>query len=297
MEEDQINPQVTADTSGAISYAEPETPPEPIQIAEATPSIDLPEPTRNSRTMKMTLGVPALNMTHEELDAAWQSRGERDMREMAVTADSREKSLQNMNIVTDTVNKLGRKLTLPESMLLQDMITRKQAYPNSVLEDNYAEKYMENLRKQAIENPDSDLAKSLRVNPEATERDLIKGKDYKSTREMVLTQMENAEAAIQQQTYFGRGVDIAKYFMPLYANWKLSGFTENSPFLAILSGSDVNKQAADWFNMPSEERNVKLPAVGQKLIEANPILALSYFSNILHQSSQDHFLNDFFPLL
>jgi hypothetical protein len=114
---------------------------------------------------------------------------------------------------------------------------------------------------------------------------------------MILTQMENAEAALQQQTYFGRALDIGKYFMPLYANWKQSGFTENSPFLAVMSGTDINRQAADWFNMPPDERNVKLPAVGQKLIEANPLLALSYFSNLLHQSSQDHFLNDFFPFL
>jgi hypothetical protein len=176
MEEEQ---NIT-DTAGQISYAEPETPPEPIQIAEPAPSIDLPEPTRASRTMKMTLGVPSLNLTHEELDAQWQARGERDMREMAVTADAREKSLQTMNIVTETVNKLGRNLTLPESMLLQDMIKRKNADPNSVLEEGYADKYMENLRKQAIENPDSDLAKALRVNPDATEKDLTKGKDYKS---------------------------------------------------------------------------------------------------------------------
>lgn len=298
MEEDTSIGPASPDTANPISYAEATPEPEPIQIAEPTPaSIDLPPETRDNRTLKMTLGVPTLNLSHEELAAEWQARGERDMREMAATNIDRAKSLQKMDIVNDTVKKLGRNMTYPEALMLQDMIKIKQTDPNAVIEENYAKNFMDNLRKTAIENPDSQLAQAMRQLPGATEQDFIKGQDYKSTREMVLTQMENAEAAVQAQTKFGRALDIGKFFMPLYQNWKLSGYTENSPFLSIATGTDLNRQAADWFNMPAAERNVKLPAVGAKLIEANPALALTYFSSILHQSSQEHFLNDFFPLL
>lgn len=279
-----------------ISYAEPDTSvTEPIQIAEATPSLNLPKPVQDSRAMKLTFGAPEMNMTYDQMQAEWQARGEQDMRDQAAASKGRAQSLQNVDIVQNSVNKLGRNMTLPEAMLLQDLIKRKQANPDSVIEEGYAKNFMDNLQKRADENPDSQLAEAMRKLPGATQEDMMKGRDYKSRRELILTQLENAQAALQQQTLVGRGLDLGKYLLPLYQNFKLSGYTDRS--FAFDMGAEFNRQAADWFNMPMDQFNTKLPATARTLIEANPALAMTYFGSLLHQSSTEQLLNSIFPLL
>lgn len=279
-----------------ISYAEPDASvAEPIQIAEATPTADLPKPTQDSRTMKLTFGTPEMGMDYDQMQAEWQARGEQDMRTQAAFAKGRAQSIQNVEIVKDSVNKLGRNMTLPEAMLLQDLIKRKQADPNSVLEEGYAKNFMENLQKRADENPDSSLGQAMRQMPNATQDDFEKAQTYKETRELILTQLENAHAALQQQTLVGRGLDLGKYLLPLYQNFKLSGYTDRS--FALDMGAEFNRQAADWFNMPIAQARVKIPATGKTLIEANPALAMTYFGSLLHQSSTEQMLNSIFPLL
>jgi hypothetical protein len=96
------------------------------------------------------------------------------------------------------------------------MVRKKQTNPDSVIEEGYAESFMENLRQQAIKNPDSDIGRAFQNTPTQVEKDLLTGKDYFAMRQRVQTLLENAQAAGKQQSYFGAAVDFGKGLTGFY---------------------------------------------------------------------------------
>lgn len=284
-----------------ISIADPVEAPasDPIAIASES-SIPLPsENTANSRAIKASIGLPFAGGKFESIAQQFMNGQEDFFRKQAAATLDLQDTVKRNELITHVANQEGRRLTLPEVALIEELAKKKQQDPNTVIEEGYAKTFMENLRTTAEKNPDSFMAAAFKNNSVVVEDELNKGKDYKARRELITTLKENLEEIASKQSWGGYAVDVAKGLTPLdlYRNIKLRGLIPGAPTFEGGLGTNFDKQAAAAFNLPWDQFKTLMPAIAKKLSEDNPQLAAAYFSALLDQSQGERILNNFFPLI
>jgi hypothetical protein len=272
--------------------------PQPLLLAStAVPSVTLPEDVANDRALKARTAYPQLGLDTKQIVDQIKSGNEQAFRTQVATTLDAQRSMQTAAAIQGMAGNLNRPLTLPESLLIQDMVKQKQTNPDSVIEEGYAEKFMENLRQQALKNPDSDIGRAFQNTPTQVEKDMQTGKDYFAMRQRIQTLYENAQAAGKQQSLFGDVVDFAKGLTGFYEQAKLRGLQPNSSIIQYGLGRNIEEQAKGWFHMPFEEFNDKITKVANKLINDNPSLAQYYLGALLEQSKSEQLLHSVMPAL
>jgi hypothetical protein len=284
---------------GGLALATPvnDTPQTLALAGAAVPTPQVPEDVANDRAIKARTAYPQMDLDTKDIVDRIKSGGEQDFRVQLATNLDAQRAMQTASVIQDMAGNLNRPLTLPESLLIQDMVKRKQTDPDAVIEQGYAESFMENLRQQALKNPDSDIGRAFQNTPTQVEKDMNTGKDYFAMRQRVQTLLENAQAAQQQQSYFGAAIDYAKGLTGLYESAKLRGLLPNSSIIQYGLGRNIEQQARDLFHMPFDEGNTKITAVANKLIQDNPSLAVYYLGALLEQSRSEQLMHSIMPAL
>lgn len=269
--------------------------PEPkIQISEPNPTPALSETNAADRALRSRLGFPNGPDYTSTFDSIVTGQ-ESPLRQSLAGIRDREIAIENQNIIMQMAKNRGKPFTLPESLLVQDMLNQKRANPDTVIEDGYAEAFIKNLRERAAANPDTALARSFNTIPGFTERDLAKGQDYKGRKEMWYSLLQEAEAAYGDESKAGAIVDFLKFGIPGYQFFKQQGLNPTTPW-SLKTGENLDAQARDWYIMPREEFNTKAPLVARKLMKDNPELAISYISAMINQSHENRIVNNLLPL-
>lgn len=288
-----------AEPTQGLSLASPvEDTPQPLSLAtSAVPTNLVPDEVANDRALKARTAYPGLGLDTEKISNQIKNGGEQDFRTYISSQIDAQRSMQTASVIQDMAGNLNRPLTLPESLLIQDMVRKKQTDPDSVIEKGYAESFMENLRQQALKNPNSDIGRAFQNTPTQVEKDMNASKDYFAMRTRIQTLYENAQAAGANQSYFGAAVDFAKGLTGFYEQAKLRGLNPNTSIIQYGLGRNIEQQAKDWFHMPFDEFNTKITAVASKLIEDNPSLAQYYLGALLEQSKSEQLLHSVMPIL
>jgi hypothetical protein len=276
-----------------VEITAPEVPQEqPVEISAEPQPPQLSDGAVANRVSKIQLGQPGLGRSPEELTSIM-NQGNEGILRTELARNKELKDYQNsQNLVSQIAQQQGRRLTLPEIELIKSIAAKKQADPDSVIEDGYADTFMENLKATAMQNPSSDLAQAFLQAPKETEEDLSKSKDLKSKVEFVRTQLENAQAALDAQSKVGFVADLGKTFFPGYQEAKLMDFSKGGSV-----GTNLDRQAGDLYFMPYDKFKEKVSGISAKMINDNPQVAVQYFSALLHQSQSDRVFNNLFPLI
>lgn len=278
----------------------PETPnqdPPQIDVGGGGPIVVTPsEAVAANRANKYTIGFPKSPVNNPTaLDMMLQGR-EEDLRKQAASIKDFDNVVKQQQAVVEIAKKQGP-LSLPQSMAIKEIISRKQADPNTVIEENFAEEYMNTLKQTAIANPDSELAAAMREIPGHVVRQLDAGTDFKTKKEILNTLAEKASDAYEKQSWAGWGVDMLKGTTAAYGEFKLRGQVPGTGFWDGPLASNMEKQWSALMALPMDEFKIKAPAIVDKLIQDNPSMAVLWTSAGQGMSNEDKFLVNFFPLL
>ena len=267
-----------------------------LSTPQAIPQV--PDPIATDRALKATQAYPQLGLNTDEIVNKIRNGGEAAFRsELAANVDY-QNSRKASQVIYNLSQNLGRPLSLPEALMTQDILKKKQADPNTVIEEGYAEKFMENLRDQAIKNPDSDIGRAFKVTPTQVEKDLTTSKGYFASRQWWQTQVDNSTTAYNNQTTFGAAADWAKGLTGLYESAKLRGLNPNTSVLGEGGlGQNLEAQARAWFHLPTDEMVKVAGPIMDKLRADNPQLAQYYASAMLEQSQSEQLLHSVMPVL
>lgn len=288
MEPDQINVAPVAPTDPDADTV--------AVAAAATPIYPVAQSVAEDRALKASLGNPNVPLdTQATADRIMKGDelGFRKQLASSVDVDNRLKAYQTL---TTLAKNAGRPLTFTEGLLAQDIINKKLQNPDTVIEEGYAQSYMERLRKFALDNPDSDVAQAFKETPTLTEKNMNDGKGYFAKRQLLQTHIEDLEAASQQQSFVGNAADFVKGWIPFYREAKMRGYTDTSAFSMGL-GVNLEKQASDAFDMPMDKFTIWSKAIADKFKSDNPELGKQYFSALLGQTAEERFMNSVFPVM
>jgi len=281
-----------------ISVA-PIAPTEPEQItvsAAATPIYPVATQVAQDRATKAVIGNPNVPLDTQGVADQIEKGGEKTFRSGLAASVDMDTKMRSYKALAESAKNIGRPLSLTESLLVQDMVNKKSQNPDTVIEEGYAQSFMERLRQFALENPDSDVAQSFKTTPTLTEQSLSQGKDYFGKRQRLMTLIEDLEAAGQQQSFAGNAADFLKGWVPFYREAKMRGYTDTSAFSMGL-GVNLEKQASDAFDMPFDKFNKWSTTIAEAFKRDNPELGKQYFSALLGQTAEERFMNSVFPVI
>lgn len=273
--------------------------PEPDQVsvaATATPTYPVSTQVAEDRAMKASIGNPNVPLNTPAVVDQIMKGNEQTFRTGLAASVDVDSKLRSYKVLADSAKNLGRPLSFNEALLVQDMVNKKLQNPDTVIEDGYADAYMERLRKFALDNPDSDVAQAFKTTPTLTERSVEDGKSYFGKRQRIQTWIEDLEAASESQTFAGNTADFLKGWIPFYREAKMRGHTDTSVFAGGL-GVNLEKQASDAFDLPGDKFNKWGNAIFEQFKKDNPELGKQYFSALLGQTAEERFMNSVFPVI
>jgi hypothetical protein len=280
-----INP--TIDSEGLpkeefASIATTETTPPPVPLA---PEI------AEYRARKAELGLPVAGKTYEDIFKNM-IEGREDMFRLEAAAAVDLKKSQIKQRLLSAVASTTPGEVVPFNTFKAIAETPLEATDSkSVIEEFYGKKVMDTLKSYG-DDPNqrfSDLTKSL--DPRTVEGSLYKGGDIIGKVEYARTKLQDAQTILENQSYVGYGVDVAKGLVPFYSTAKVAGFVPGvSRFLPY--GSNIQAQAEALYKMPMPEYKKTLDKIFKSLSDDNPELAVHYLQAIVGQSHSDELLGN-----
>lgn len=202
---------------------------------------------------------------------------------------------KQVDLQTTLINMSRRKggpLTTDEMGQVADTIQRNQQFtdPKSVFEYEYAKRYMEMLPKVAQQKPGSWYDEVLAAFPDHTQAASDLGAEYVAKQEVVATWLQNAQAALGDQSFMSWGADRLKGIMTLgiYGDIKERNQVPNVGYFTGLGlGSNLQAQRVDLYRRPMGEFTATFTKIMQTLIKDNPGIAVDFARSMLGMSASE----------
>lgn len=266
-----------------ISLATPQDQPDLINLDNTTPAVS-PD-TAAARSMKIRFGLGSiLGDQYHDTYSDLMSGKEPAIRQMASAsldakaADYRQSQIQDLA--------MAGKLT-PENIP-----QARQTDPNSVMEEAFAHTWMGSLQTASL-NTGNDFLKEN--HPDVVQGLAGLGSEMISKHQMIVTEHQNNQDAINAEGLGTKALDYAKGFIPFYEEYKLRGNVPGVPWWSGgFLGENLENQATHLMNEPLDNFKQDFPKIMDYLRSADPNLA-EQFLGILHgQTTQDKFTQDTF---
>lgn len=168
--------------------------------------------------------------------------------------------------------------------------------PKTVVEQAYGAVYA-NAPNQADTNwGDTFLADAKAEIPKQVAATQELAGTYIAKREFTNTVLQNLQEKMHAQSTGGYLADMAKSFVPGYAEIKLRGQVGNF-FSGGLLGGNLDEQTRQLLMLPMDQFEKRLTEISDGLAKDNPQMAERFVSAVLGQSSSEKFANNAFTIL
>src|SRR6266566_5999906 len=217
---------------------------------------------------RATKAVFGTNVGYDDVYSAIASGREKQIRDQIAS----EQSAKNAKDIASFISTRQTPLT-PEEI---NEKFNKPVDPGSVFEDNYAKQYVNYLYQipgHEIVDDNGMWRDAVQTIPDKVQATTDFARDLVTKREVLNRRAEDAKAALEQQSYFGYGVDLAKSLTQIYPEAKLRGNIPGSEFGLGLGTAIENQRLAYWHGVNSEV----VPAFNEtmdRLIKDNPQMAV-----------------------
>ena len=237
---------------------------------------------------RATKAVFGTNVGYDDVYSAIASGREKQIRDQIAS----EQSAKNAKDIASFISTRQTPLT-PEEI---NEKFNKPVDPGSVFEDNYAKQYVNYLYQipgHEIVDDNGMWRDAVQTIPGKVQATTDFARDLVTKREVLNRRAEDAKAALEQQSYFGYGVDLAKSLTQIYPEAKLRGNIPGSEFGLGLGTAIENQRLAYWHGANSEV----VPAFNEtmdRLIKDNPQMAVYFASGM--QALNDTELDNLFTI-
>jgi len=170
--------------------------------------------------------------------------------------------------------------------------------PDLVIEQNYSKRYVGSLQDAAdTANGSWYTDAALRI-PQHVEAAKDKAADITTRMEFFKTQLQNAQEAYDQQSWFGWGADMLKGMFQPYTEAKLRP-SPGQGFLSqgLLLGSNLKAQADHLYEVPLAQAKEEFMSTFNQLKKDNPSLAVQYAQYAVGKATDDRLLDSAFTVL
>lgn len=257
----------------------------PIDTGTSSPQI-LPQSVLAGRAAKASFG---LDKPYDYVEAALSSGNEAAFRGEAAA----ERDVETNRKVNDAVFAVAKgkegPLTAEDVGAITNHVTKGESFthPRSVIEREFSEKYFGALYNKSNEDGNW-FSTYLKNNPRDEDQISYLGKEYASQRQIILTQLENATAAAENQSWPGFLTDIAKNLATfgIYGEVKERNLIPGVGVINLL-GTNKEEQRQRLFQMGLPEFTDTVTKVSDKLINDNPHLAVEWLNAMLGNFDKD----------
>jgi len=264
---------------------------QPVSIDTQTEGNPAPSaPVADVRSKKASYGVgELLGKSQQEIYTLMMQGQEGNLRDEAAAKIDAINEQNRVQHLIDAVRANGRTLTIDQ----MEALRKPPTDPNSVFEDGYAEKYLNNLFNTGARMDGTDLDTAMTTSPDTVMADLEKAKSHLSNYDYARRKQEDISQIYENQGYLPWIADQAKNIIPFYSDVKLRGWLKSvGAFDGWLQGNNLEEQTRELLRLPGDQFRAKLDEILGRLSNDNPTLALQYANAVLGMSSSDIGLAD-----
>lgn len=271
-----------------------EVPPEIEPVATSVPDAAIvppSEPALTRRAKSTHAGVgDLLKQSYEDVYQQISDGNEQSIKDNAALAtninNQQKRDAEMARMAT-------RHVSLEEFMALQEKYKNASPIqPSTIVESEYGKNYIANVPTAAGRIQDTVLDDAGAQIPAELDKFFQKGSDLTAHREWWLKKAEDFQTEVDNQSYLGWGVDLAKQLIPGYNEVKNRGNNSNISFGAGGTlGENLDLQAKDYANMPVGDM-AKAAEEHLKIFKDNPSLGAQYAQYMAGMSVSDKILNN-----
>jgi hypothetical protein len=267
---------------------------DPKQYRPVTPEI------AEVRAQKVDFSKAVPELTKEQVYNKIIQGEEQKIRERVAGDQMARQQIRRQQLIELLAKRKGGPIT-PEEIKRYIDEPEVSASPDTALEKEYADQYMKFFGQPYTNSKgwnwgDTVYGEALTEIPGLTEKSRKLGSNLVAQREWLLNLYQNVQGTRSQQSWGAFGVDIAKIFVPTYAEIKQRGYADETSFWYGLLGTHIEELAREVFNLPVDKFKDKIYPIVDKLREDNPTLALMFLGALMGQSKSEQFLNNIFTV-
>lgn len=296
-------------------YSDQETPDDGVSLGNQTVpdnTVSLANPVKNDipnldqgvidqRAKKIQEGVGKhIQKSTEEIVEEIKAGRESTIRQIAASNLETERYLQKINTLRDLANKSAKPLDENEVSTILDPYNpnNRPIDPDSVVEKQYALKYVSSLNDALKALPASPVAEAKKEVPQQSEEAFLKGSELTAKMEFAAKIREELESTIKSQTWPGFIWDQVKQMWQPYNEAQLRGNVEGVGTVAggVLLGENLQAQADAIFGLPFDQYTKALRKSVEGLKD-NPSLAHHFVSYVEGLPATDRILDNAFTAM
>ena len=291
MAEDLLNPQPTEQQTVSLT-----TPPEEntISLAMSGSPYQRPLPAEivQSRAMKANMGMgELLNKSYSDIHTLIANGSEDGIRNEAASKTDQQQTDYTQQKIKEMANQRGGSLSYEE---VQGIISQnKPTNPNSVLEQHYAKAVTDTLD----DSGNSTFRQASEEVPNSTALAKQRGNSLLAARERAVTEAQNLQTQMGQQSTLGYVWDTAKTFFQPYNEYEQRGLVDKMYGGGGLA-SNMDAQTSKLLMKSQDEQNAFWEGPEWTHLKSeNPQLAMQFLQSYLGQTTEERTLGDLFTFM
>src|SRR5258706_1655133 len=265
--------------------------PQPVEdkgVPLDDPNKPLPPAIAADRATKATFGLRGkVDKGYDDYYNAFVSGQENPMREYIVNALYEQDTARRQQTVMNMMQQKGGLLSQSDL----DDITRSHNYLPTVIEDHYAQRYMDHLNWPIGKEETNWLKDAYVQMPETVKQEINTGTEYRAKVEFGRSRQQDSHANAEKQSWLGWGIDQAKEFSGIYQ------VTQAHPSGGDWSFFAGNMRAAfirKLWSLPLDEMQKQYDAY---IATQNPSGARQFADDFVGMTSKEQFLENVFPFI
>lgn len=301
----QNSPQSAVEAQGGVYLGEVTQVPEdqnnsPVSLSDPSegistmPSTELAQ--RRSNKVDYSLGK-TLKKSASEIFTDMANGRELNLRNQAASELSAKAAQVKSDILSKVVAENKGPISLDDFKKIYS--TDVELNPNTILEKEYANKYLNSVQDAAIATGSKVLQEAQEQSPQALEATKAKANDLLTKMEIVRNVQENVEDTLKQQGWVPWLVDQAKSLTQIYPELKMRGLNPEVGKISggLMLGTNLEAQADQLFNLPTDQFETALNTIVNNLKKDNPSLAKQFIDYVAGVSNTQRVLDNTFTLL
>jgi len=262
----------------------------PVDIGQPVEA-PLAPPLAATRAYKIGTANDIANKSYDQVYRDLVTGKETQLRQQLAADRDMKVSLESQRLISEIARKKGSGLT-PEDFAAI-LRYRPASDPQSIVEEQYAKKYVSAVDYHSTIIADSLLSQARKVAPQETKEKLEQTDIAGAKIEFTQTMEENALNAKEKQSWFGYFVDQAKLFSQIYQEVKLRGLVKGTGVTeGGFLGSHLEAASLALLQKPFPEFKAEFQSIVEALNKDNPDAALMFIQAVKGQSTGDKFLQN-----
>lgn len=281
-------------------YEDGRQPPPDDPVSLPAPNVlDLPLPAdvAKQKAVKTNIGFGDSLGTSDKLYQDFLAGKEQMIRDHASSVVDYQKALAREKAIQAMAAQAGPLDSAAMEKLINPFHSDDSADPSSVIERAYSTKYVSSMNTaRGFMQDQNVLTRAAEEIPDQYQQAVESGNELLAKNQYILSKIQQLQQTVENQSWFGWGLDQAKQLTQFYPEYKERGLIDKTYFEGVGLGSNKEVQSNNLYRKPFGEFKQSLDKAVDYLAKDNPSLALSWTQSMYGQDVFQKTLDNAFSL-